>query len=269
MSQVIAITNQKGGVGKTTTAVNMATVLAQKGFKTLLIDLDPQGNATTALGIDKLLLARHIYDVLVHELPVSEVVHESVIPNLYVCPSNGELTGAELELVSVMAREVRLRRALSSCRREYDFILLDCPPSLGLLTLNGLTACDSVLVPLQCEYYALEGVSSLLQTIELVRGSLNPKLRIHGILLTMFDRRNRLSFQVEADAREHFGDRVYQTSIPRNVRLSESPSFGKPVALYAPECAGAKAYEALATEIMEREAIWAPAQTVTTRSVVS
>ena len=267
MAQMIAIANQKGGVGKTTTTVNLAAVLANRGFKTLVVDLDPQGNATTALGIDKLILARQTYDVLVHEVPASEVIQETLIDLLHVCPSNKDLAGVELELVSVMAREIRLHRALAACRREYDFILLDCPPSLGLLTLNALTAADSVMVPLQCEYYALEGVSSLLNTIDLVHASLNPKLRLHGIVLTMFDRRNRLSFQVEADAREHFGDRVYKTNIPRNVRLSESPSFGKPVALYDANCAGARAYESLASEFLALESVWAPAKRVVTRSV--
>ena len=253
MSQVIAITNQKGGVGKTTTAVNLAAALAEQGYRVLVIDFDPQGNATTALGVDKHTLERQTYHVLMHGAPYEEVKRPGEIQGLDVLPTNIELTGAELELVAVMARETRLRAAIARARLDYDVVLIDSPPSLGLLTINALTAADTVLVPLQCEYYALEGLSSLLNTVELVRQSLNPTLRIAGILLTMFDKRNRLSFQVEQDVREHAQDLVFRTVIPRNVRVSESPSFGKPVLLYDGDCAGSQAYRELGRELMERE----------------
>jgi chromosome partitioning protein len=194
---------------------------------------------------------------MVGDMSVESLVHSTEIDGLEVLPTNLDLTGAEIELVSALARETRLRQALAKTRNKYDYILIDCPPSLGLLTINALTAADSVLVPLQCEYYALEGLSSLLNTISLVRHSLNPRIRLHGILLTMFDRRNRLSFQVEADVRQHFRDAVYQTRIPRNVRLSESPSFGKPVLLFESTCAGALAYDSLAAEVVARQPVWA------------
>jgi chromosome partitioning protein len=267
MSQVIAVTNQKGGVGKTTTAVNLASALAERGYRVLAIDLDPQGNATTALGTEKHGLERHCYHVLMGGVPIEQVARPTEIPSLRVLPSSIDLTGAELELVSVMARETRLRQALASVRSDYDFVFIDCPPSLGLLTINALTAADSILVPLQCEYYALEGLSSLLNTVDLVRGSLNPKLRVGGVLLTMFDRRNRLSFQVEADVRQHFSDLVYATAIPRNVRLSESPSFGKPILLYSRTCPGALAYGRVADELLGREDAWAHPNQILTREV--
>lgn len=256
MSQVIAIANQKGGVGKTTTAVNLASSLAQRGSRVLVIDLDPQGNATSALGIDKHAVERQTYHVLMAKVPVEAAAVPTVVEGLDVLPANIDLTGAELELVSLMARETRLREMLRGATDRWDFVFIDCPPSLGLLTINGLTAADALLVPLQCEYYALEGLSSLMNTVDLVRRSLNPRLRLCGVLLTMFDRRQRLSFQVENDVRQHFGDLVYRTPIPRNVRLSESPSFGKPVSLYAEDCAGARAYAALADEVFEREGAW-------------
>ena len=248
--RIIAIANQTGGVGKTTTAVNLASALAHAGRRTLVIDLDPQANATTALGVDKYAVARHAYHALIEETPIHEISVPTEVEGLDLVPSSIDLTGAELELVSAMARELRLRHAMATVRPGYDYILVDCPPSLGLLTVNALTAADEVLVPLQCEYYALEGLGSLIRTIDLVRRALNPRLRLNGILLTMYDRRNRLSAQVEDDARSHFPDLVYETRIPRNVRLSESPSFGKPILLYEPRCSGAVAYSDLADEIV-------------------
>ncbi len=253
MSQVIAIANQKGGVGKTTTSVNLSSALAEAGYKVLVIDLDPQANATTALGVDKHSVVTQIYHVLLTGLCPREARQQSQVEGLDIIPSGIDLTGAELELVSVLARETRLSQALSEIRKDYDFVFIDCPPSLGLLTVNALVAADSVVVPLQCEYYALEGLSSLLGTVDLVRRSLNARLRISGVLLTMFDRRNRLSHQVEMDVRRHFNDLVYTTRIPRNVRLSESPSFGKPVHLYSRNCAGALAYRELGSEVAARE----------------
>lgn len=256
MSQVVAIANQKGGVGKTTTAVNLASSLALRGFRVLVVDLDPQGNATSALGIDKRAVEHQTYHALMADVPMADCTLPTEISGLYALPANIDLTGAELELVSVMARETRLKAAIKSVRGDYDFVFIDCPPSLGLLTINALTAADSIIVPLQCEYYALEGLSSLLNTVDLVRRSLNPRIRLAGILLTMFDRRNRLSFQVESDVRRHFGDLVYATAIPRNVKLSESPSHGKPASLYDYGCSGAAAYRALAEEVITQEAAW-------------
>ena len=253
MTQIIAVANQKGGVGKTTTSVNLASALAQSGCRVLVVDLDPQANATTALGSDKYALERHVYHALVGDIGAREAIVPTGVPGLDLLPAGTDLTGAEIELVSALARETKLRQALGPIESSYDVILLDCPPSLGLLTVNALTAADSVLVPLQCEYYALEGLSSLLRTIDLVRRSLNPRIRIHGILLTMFDRRNRLALQVEAEARSHFPDLVYGTRIPRNVRLSESPSFGKPVLMYDSTCSGALAYQALADEVLAKD----------------
>ncbi len=268
MSQVIAIANQKGGVGKTTTAVNLASSLADTGHRVLVVDLDPQGNATTALGVDKHAVQRQTYHVLMEHAAIADTAVPTVVDRLACVPASIDLTGAELELVSVMARETRLKEALRPVSSDYDFVLIDCPPSLGLLTLNGLTAADSIIVPLQCEYYALEGLSSLLNTIDLVRRSLNARLRVSGILLTMFDRRQRLSFSVEEDVRRHFGELVFQTSIPRNVRLSESPSHGKPVSLYAAHCAGARSYRDLAAEFVKREGAWLePETTVLAREV--
>ena len=256
MSQVIAIANQKGGVGKTTTAVNLASSLAAHGNRVLVVDLDPQGNATTALGVDKHTLQRQTYHVLMADVAVADAAQTTAIEGLRVLPASIDLTGAELELVTVMARETRLKEALATVSGQFDYVFLDCPPSLGLLTINALTAADSVVVPLQCEYYALEGLSSLLGTVDLVRRSLNPRLRLSGILLTMFDKRNRLSFQVEADVRQHFADLVFRTTIPRNVRLGESPSHGKPILLYDDKCRGAVAYDELAREVSVRESKW-------------
>lgn len=253
MSRIIAIANQKGGVGKTTTAINLGASLAVAEKRTLIIDIDPQGNATSGVGIEQRESLPSIYDVLVEQRPLPEVVIREVhFPYLDVVPSSRDLVGAEIELVGAGARETVLRRALEATRGEYDYILVDCPPSLGLLTLNTLTAADSVLIPIQCEFYALEGLSQLLSTVRLVQRGLNPELEIEGVLLTMYDRRLNLSRQVADEAREYFGGRVYRTSIPRNVRLAEAPSFGQPIVLYDVLSAGAQSYLALAREVMAR-----------------
>ena len=249
MSKVVAIVNQKGGVGKTTTAVNLAASLAAAERRTLLVDLDPQGNATSGLGIE----AREtpcIYEVILQETPIREIIRETALPFLSVAPSDQRLAGAEVELVPVIARERRLKMALESVRDAYDFIYIDCPPSLGLLTLNAMAAAQAVLIPIQCEYYALEGLSHLLNTIRLVQRNVNPDLQIEGILLTMYDKRLTLCRQVAEDARRFFADRVYRTVVPRNVRLSEAPSFGKPVLMYDLLSTGAKSYMDLAKEVM-------------------
>ena len=251
MSRVIAIANQKGGVGKTTTAINLGASLAVAECRTLVLDMDPQGNATSGLGIatDPELVT--IYDVLVEGREAREAIVEAVqFPFLDLMPSTRDLVGAEIELVGALSRETILRRALESIRGDYDYILVDCPPSLGLLTLNTLTAADSVLIPIQCEFYALEGLSQLLNTVRLVQRALNPGLEIEGVLLTMFDRRLNLSRQVAAEAREYFQDRVYRTAIPRNVRLAEAPSFGQPIVQYDVLSQGAQSYLALAKELL-------------------
>ncbi len=251
MSRVIAIANQKGGVGKTTTAINLGASLAVAEKKTLVVDIDPQGNATSGLGVERRDERSSVYDVLVEGRPV----HECAVRGLHfdaldIVPSTRDLVGAEIELVQVPQRESVLRRALEPVRDEYDYVLVDCPPSLGLLTLNTLTAADSVLIPIQCEFYALEGLSQLLNTIRLVQRGLNAALDIEGVLLTMYDRRLNLSRQVAEEARDYFGGKVYRTAIPRNVRLAEAPSFGKPIVLYDVMSAGAQAYLSLAREII-------------------
>ncbi|MEJ2217324.1 MAG: AAA family ATPase [Gemmatimonadota bacterium] len=254
MSRVIAIANQKGGVGKTTTAINLGACLAVAERKTLIIDIDPQGNATSGLGIERGKIERSIYDVLVDGAMVRDIAHEQVhFPYLNVAPSTRDLVGAEVELVNREGRELVLREALSALRDEYEFILIDTPPSLGLLTLNTLAAADAVLIPIQCEFYALEGLSQLLNTVRLVQRNLNSALQIDGVLLTMFDQRLNLSRQVAEEAKEYFGDRVYETVIPRNVRLAEAPSFGKPIVLYDILSSGAQSYLALAREVMARK----------------
>ena len=252
MSRVIAIANQKGGVGKTTTAINLGAALAVAEARTLVVDLDPQGNASSGLGLSPAADERvTIYDVLMGGGDAKAAVRTSVqFPLLDLMPSTRDLVGAEIELVGAMSRETILRRALRSTRSDYDFVLLDCPPSLGLLTLNALTAADSLLIPIQCEFYALEGLSQLLNTVRLVQRALNPQLEIEGVLLTMFDGRLNLARQVAAEAREYFGDRVYKTSIPRNVRLAEAPSFGQPVLRYDVLSNGAQSYLSLAEELM-------------------
>jgi chromosome partitioning protein len=251
MSRVIAIANQKGGVGKTTTAINLGAGLAVAERRTLIVDMDPQGNATSGMGVDRGELQGSVYDILVEEAGVNDVRLRQVhFPFLDMVPSSQDLVGAEVELVDRSGRETILRRALVRAREEYEFILLDCPPSLGLLTLNTLAAADTVLIPIQCEFYALEGLSQLLNTIRLVQQNLNPALQVEGVLLTMYDQRLNLSRQVAEEAKEYFGSRVFDSVIPRNVRLAEAPSFGKPIALYDVLSAGAQSYLALAREII-------------------
>ena len=254
MSHVIAIANQKGGVGKTTTAINLGASLAVAEKQTLILDIDPQGNATSGLGIEPRSSRPTIYDVLIGQADLSEAIIEDVhFPCLDVVSSTRDLVGAEIELVSAFSRETILRKALEPVREEYDFVLVDCPPSLGLLTVNTLTAADSVLIPIQCEFYALEGLSQLLNTVRLVQRGLNPDLDIEGVLLTMYDKRLNLSKQVSEEAREYFGPKVYRSSIPRNVRLAEAPSFGQPIVLYDVLSSGAQAYLSLAHEVIDRQ----------------
>jgi len=250
--RIIAIANQKGGVGKTTTAVNLATAMCAVGKRVLLIDLDAQGNASTGLGIKRSSITKSTYDVLFGDIDVRDTAMKTKVPGLSVVPSSVHLAGAEIELVSMNQREYRLREALRQ-PLPYDYILIDCPPSLSLLTLNALVASDSILVPLQCEFYALEGLSHLTKTIERVKRHYNPGLEIHGVVLTMFDKRNNLSGMVASDVRKHFGDKVYDTVIPRNVRVSEAPSFGLPAIVYDMACPGAQAYIHLAGEVLKRE----------------
>ncbi|HRH19067.1 MAG TPA: ParA family protein [Brevundimonas sp.] len=256
--RILAVANQKGGVGKTTTAINLGTALAAVGERVLLIDMDPQGNASTGLGVPREHRRVTIYDSIVDGRPLHEAAVATQVPNLWLVPSDPDLSGIEIELGQADRRSFRLRDAIDRLKQLKDslkptYVLIDCPPSLNLLTVNAMSAADAVLVPLQCEFFALEGLTQLMRTIDLVRSSLNPRLDIQGIVLTMYDRRNALSGQVEADVRGHFGDKVYQTVIPRNVRVSEAPSFGKPALIYDLKCAGSQAYLNLARELVRRE----------------
>ena len=252
LGRVISIANQKGGVGKTTTAVNLSTILAKKGKKVMLIDADPQGNASSGLGLEK-EVEYSLYDVLINDVDIKETLQDTCMKTLKVCPSNMDLAGAEVELVSQMSREQRLKEKVDSIKDEFDYIIIDCPPSLGLITLNSFTASNSVLIPVQCEYYALEGLGQLLNTINLVKKHLNKELEIEGAVLTMYDMRTNLSNQVVKEVKRYFEDRVYKTVIPRNIKLSEAPSFGMPITLYDAKSKGARAYEKLAREVLEND----------------
>jgi chromosome partitioning protein len=255
MTKIYALANQKGGVGKTTTAINLGAYLAQADQKVLIVDVDPQANATSSLGLNKHQIGTNIYDALIQGTPLSRAILRSPDLGLFLVPSSPMLAGAEVELVSMLAREYRLRDALDPIYRRFDFVLIDCPPSLGLLTINALTAARSgVIIPVQCEYLALEGLTQLYQTIDLVRERLNPDLTIRGLLMTMFDGRTNLAQQVEDEVRRHFGDQTFRAVIPRSVRLSEAPSHGQPISTYAPRSSGAVAYEALAHELMAIDA---------------
>lgn len=254
MALVLAIVNQKGGVGKTTTSINLSAYLALKGKKTLLIDADPQGNATSGIGLEKKELNKTIYDVLINGDEIKEVIQQTGRKNLWICPANINLVGAEIELVSLLSRETILKRAIQPVKSQYDFIIMDCPPSLGLITLNALTAADGVIVPIQSEYYALEGLTQLMDTIKIVKKHLNPALDIFGVVVTMFDVRTQLSHQVTSEIKQYFGEKLFKAIIPRNVRLSEAPSYGLTINEYDSKSKGADSYEYLAKEIIKRAA---------------
>ncbi len=251
-TRIIAIINQKGGVGKSTTAVNLAAALGEQNKKVLLVDFDPQGNSTSGLGIEKEDLEQCVYDALLNDVPVEELIHDTETKKVFVVPATIQLAGAEIELVSAMARETRLKELLEPVKDEFDFIFIDCPPSLGLLTINALAAADSVLIPIQCEYYALEGVTKLLESMRMVKSRINKDLDTYGVLMTMYDSRTSLSNQVVDEVRSYFGEKTFKTLIPRTVKLSEAPSFGMPVINYAPNNKGAKAYRELAKEVIRR-----------------
>jgi chromosome partitioning protein len=249
LPRILAIANQKGGVGKTTTAVNLGAGLAELGYRVLIVDLDPQGNATTGLGVNARNLESSVYDALMNETPIEDCIEPTAVRNLFVAPATIDLAGAEIELVPAFSRELKLRRALDSIKDEFDYTLIDCPPSLGLLTVNGLAAADEVLVPIQCEYYALEGLGQLLRNVQLVQSNLNPKLEVSAIILTMYDARTKLAEQVAQEVRDHFGPKVCRNLVPRTVRLSEAPSFGQPIIVFDPSSRGAIAYRELAKEV--------------------
>lgn len=251
MGKIVSIANQKGGVGKTTTAINLSTILAKKGKKVLLIDADPQGNASSGVGINREEIELSVYDVLINDITIEEVVKKTNIKNLNICPSNINLAGAEVELVSMMSREHRLKEKLDTIKDYYDYIIIDCPPSLGLITLNAFTASNTVLIPVQCEYYALEGLGQLLNTISLVKKHLNKEIEIEGALLTMYDIRTNLSNQVVKEVKKYFNNKVYKNVIPRNVKLSEAPSYGMPISIYDPRSKGAKSYEKFVKEFIK------------------
>ena len=253
MGRIIAVANQKGGVGKTTTSINLAACLAEKGTKVLAVDMDPQGNLTSGLGVDKDYVDKSIYELIIGEVDIKEVINKEVLENLDIIPTSIDLSAAEIELIGVDDKEYILRNAIDQVKDQYDFVIIDCPPSLSMLTINAMTTADSVIVPIQCEYYALEGLSQLIHTVELVKERLNPILKIEGVVFTMYDARTNLSLQVVENVKENLQQNIYKTIIPRNIRLAEAPSYGMPINLYDPKSTGASAYQRLADEVMNRE----------------